>query len=86
MEGSAIAPIVGVGVLAIGLIATWVRNGRSQAKRDGILEERMKSINKRLDDENTGLGAIKKSVEEQAVHCAGITSSFEERIKNLEGD
>ena len=85
MVVSEIAPLVGVGVVAVGLIATWIRNGRSQARRDGILEERINSINKSLDDENTGLGAIKKSVEKQAVHCAGITSSFEERIKNLEG-
>jgi len=78
--------VVGVVILAISLIATWVRNGRSQSKRDGIIEERIKGINKRLDDENTGLGAIKTSVEKQAVHCAKMTSSFIERIKNLEGD
>lgn len=78
--------VVGVVFLAISLIATWVRNGRSQSKRDGVIEERIKGINKTLDDENTGLGAIKKSVEKQEVHCAKITSSFGERLKTLEED
>jgi len=78
--------VVGVVVIGIGLIVTWVRNGRSQSKRNGVIEERISGINKRLEDENTGLGAIKKSVDKQEVHCAKITSSFSERIKNLEGD
>ena len=76
--------VVGVVFLAIGLVATWVRNGRSQAKRDGVLEERIKGIDKRLEDPNTGLGSIKTELEKQARHCAKMTSSFIERIKNLE--
>ena len=46
--------------------------------------EQIKGINGKLDDPNTGLGAIKKSVDEQKVHCAGVVSGFRERIKNLE--
>ena len=76
----------GISIVAIGLLITWVRNGRSQAKRDGILEERINGIQSRLDDEHTGLGSIKKSVEKQEVHCAKITSSFAEKIKHLEED
>lgn len=83
--GEIIALVVAIVALA-GLAGTWLQNGRTQAKRDGIMEERIEGINKRLDDENTGLGAIKKSVEKQAIHCAKMTSSFIERIKNLEGD
>jgi len=86
MAAEEIFSIAGVIVLALGLVATWVRNGRSQSKRDGIIEERINGINKRLDDENTGLGAIKKAVEKQEVHCAKMTSSFAERIKSLEGN
>ena len=86
MSTGEILSMAGVVIVAIGLAMTWVRNGRSQAKRDGVLEERINGINKRLEDENTGLGAIKKSVDSQEVHCAKITSSFAERIKNLEGD
>ncbi|MBA7541069.1 hypothetical protein ES705_33376 [subsurface metagenome] len=79
-----ILSIAGFCIVAVGLIATWVRNGRNQSKRDGILEERINNLSKKLDDENTGLGAIKKCVDKQAIHCAGITGSFEERIKGLE--
>ena len=86
MSVGEIFPVVGVIIVAVGLIITWVRNGKSQSKRDGVLEERINGINKRLEDENTGLGAIKTAVENQKVHCAKITSSFAEKIKNLEGD
>jgi len=86
MTGGEIIALVGVAIVALGLGMTWVRNGRSQAKRDGVMEERIKGIKTKLEDPNTGLGAIKKSVEKQAVHCAKMTSSFEERIKDLERD
>ena len=76
--------VIGVVFLAIGLVATWVRNGRSQAKRDGVMEERIKGINKKLEDPNTGLGAIKKSVEHVKVNCAKVTAAFGEKLKNLE--
>jgi len=78
--------VIGVVVIGIGLIVTWVRNGRSQSKRDGVLEQRIKGVEDKLADDNTGLGAIKKSIDDQRVHCAGVTSSFKERIKNLEED
>jgi len=81
-----IIPLVGVVIIAIGLAVTWVRNGRTQARRDGVIEERINSIKTKLEDPNTGLGAIKTSVEDQRVHCANITGSFKERIKDLEGD
>lgn len=86
MTASEVFPLVGVIIVAVGLVATWIQNGRNQAKRDGILEERINGIQSRLDDENTGLGSIKKSVEEQNVHCAKMTTSFDERIKGLEKD
>lgn len=86
MSFGEIFSVVGVIIVGVGLIITWVRNGRSQSKRDGVLEERIKNINKKLEDEHTGLGAIKESVDKQEVHCAKITSSFAERIKSLEED
>ncbi len=84
MAAGEVFPVVGVIVLAIGLALTWIRNGRGQAKRDGIIEEKITGINKRLDDPDSGLGAIKKSVDKQSFRCAGVTSGFEERIKTLE--
>ncbi len=83
--GEIIALVVAI-MAIVGLGGTWVRNGKSQAKRDGIMEEKVNGINKRLEDPNTGLGSIKRSVDKQALHCAKMTSSFIERFKNLEGD
>lgn len=85
MSAGEIIALVGLGVVAFSLGMTWIRNGRSQAKRDGVMEERIKGINKKLEDPKTGLGAIKESVENIKVHCAEVTSSFAEKIKNLEG-
>lgn len=78
--------VVGVIVVGAGLMVTWNRNGKSQSKRDGVLEERIFNLSKKLEDENTGLGAIKTAVENQRVNCAQITSSFKEKFKNLEGE
>ena len=86
MTPGEIFPVAGVIIVAIGLAVTWIRNGRSQSKRDGALEQRMKGVEDKLDDDNNGLSAIKKSVDDQRVHCAGITSSFAEKIKHLEED
>ena len=84
MSAESIASIVGVSVIGIGLIATWVRNGRSQAKGRGVLETEIRNVKDKLDDEYTGLGAIKTAVDEQRLNCAEISSGFRERIKNLE--
>jgi len=86
MTAGEIFPVVGTIIVGIGLIVTWVRNGRSQSKRDGVLEEKINGIQSRLNDEHSGLGAIKNAVESQEVQCAKITSSFKEKFKNLEGD
>ncbi|KKM84017.1 hypothetical protein LCGC14_1303420 [marine sediment metagenome] len=86
MSPGEILALAGVAIIALGLGMTWIRNGRSQAKRDGVMEERIKGINKQLEDPSTGLGAIKESVDNMKVHCAEVTSSFKERLKNLEED
>ena len=84
MTAGEMASIIGVIIIGLGLIGTWVRNGRSQGKQLGSLDTRMENLDKKLDDPNTGLGAIKNSVDNQAINCARITSSYSERIKTLE--
>jgi len=76
---------VGVVVIGLGLVATWLRNSRSQAGYIGKLEAKVEGIMGRLDDEHTGLGAIKAGVDKQVTHCARVSSGFAERIKDLEG-
>lgn len=85
MSVAEVVSIVGVCVVGVGLVCTWIRNSRGQAGYLGSLGTKIEGVEKRLDDENTGLGAIKKGVDKQAVHCAKISSGFEERIKDLEG-
>lgn len=85
-----IASVIGVLIIGLGLIATWVRNGKSQTKDRASMEQKFTSeigyIKEKLDDENTGLGAIKNGIDEQKVHCASITGDYGARIKNLEGE
>jgi len=85
MSVAEVVSIVGVCVVGVGLVCTWVRNGRGQSRHQGALEADVIHIKDKIDDEHTGLGAIKQSVDNQAVHCAKISSGFEERIKNLGG-
>lgn len=84
MDGLVMAQWVATAIIAIGLGATWYRNGRNQAKQWGSLETEVKNIKESLDDENTGLGAIKKSVDEQKLHCTKISTNFKSRIERLE--
>jgi len=55
------------GVAILGLFATWIKNGKSQAKHMSEMEtrqgEQTKTIFNKLDDLHTGLGAIKESVD-----------------------
>ncbi|GAH55622.1 unnamed protein product [marine sediment metagenome] len=88
MTGGEIGSFIGIGILGVSLILTAVRNGKTQTKYMASMEtrqnEQIKGINGKLDDSNTGLGAIKKSVDEQRVHCAGVVGDFGARIENLE--
>jgi len=89
MHSGEIAQWVMTIAVALGLIVTWVRNGRNQGAKWGSLETEMKTemknIKDKLDDENTGLGAIKKGVDDQKLHCAKISTELKTRVNALEG-
>lgn len=84
MSVAEIIALVGLGLVGLGLLATWRRNGRNEAEYLGGLKVEISNIKAKLDDKDTGLSAIKNGVNEQKVHCAEITSGFAERIKTLE--
>ena len=88
MSASDFAALIGVGIVALGLLLTWIRNSKSQTKHisemEGRTSEQILTIFNKLDDPNTGLGAISKSVEDQKVHCAGVVGRFDERLNHLE--
>ena len=66
----------------------YIRNGRSASKSmsDAVqaLRTGQDNINKTLQDEHSGLGAIKASVDQHLRHCAEVVGRFDERIKNNE--
>lgn len=80
----AIAQWIATGIIAIGLIATWVHNSRSKSERWGGMENEIKNIKEKLDNPSDGLGAIKKAIDDQRTRCASMTTEFSHRIKTLE--
>jgi len=44
----------------------------------------MENVEKQLSDENHGLGAIKKSIDEQKLHCAEVSTALITRLNNVE--
>lgn len=90
MDGGAVAQWVGTGLVAAGLAATWIKNGKSQAKSDTVLKTELKAsikgIQDKLDDPNDGLGAIKREINGMKEHCAAVTSGCAERFKHVEDD
>ena len=66
-----------VGFIVLSQIGMWIRNSAS-------VKTEIKNIYKKLDDEYTGLGAIKQSVDEQKIHCAEVSTPLVARVKGLE--
>ena len=88
MDGAVVALWITTSVTAAGLVYTVVNNGRSRTKKDTELKAELKtdikSLKEKLDDPNDGLGAIRREVTGVKLHCAGVTSGFEERLTGLE--
>ena len=70
---------------ALGVIYAIARNGTRGKKQDEQLKTELKSelgtIKEKLDDPDTGLTAIKKSVDEQKVHCAKVSTGIAVQVK-----
>lgn len=81
-----IATIVSLIAIAGGLSLTWIRNGRSQAKRDQKLEDKTDAVLRRLNDEDTGLSAINEKVGAFRLHCAEVSTALTGRITTAERD
>ena len=84
MTPGELANLAGVILIAIGLIATWSRNGRSTAEKYGALTEQVKQANTKLDGHGEKLDDIQTCVSEQRVNCATISTSLKERLESLE--
>ena len=81
-----IIAIIGVVGVGIGLIATWVKNGRSQAKEFGALQQNLKGVNDKLEHPTNGLPALNEKMGNFQTTCALTRSGFAEKIKGAEDD
>jgi len=74
----------------IGLIGTWIKNGRQETRERIKLEATLKAEIKDVQDDikhpEYGLSAIKKKVEEQVLYCARTSTSLQERVSSLENN
>ena len=73
------------GASAIGVVYAIIRNGSRNRKQDYILKTELKAelnhIQEKLDDPNSGLGAIKKSADGMRLHCAEVSTRIESQVK-----
>ena len=69
---------------AIGVIYAIVRNGSRGRKQDEQLKTELKmeiaTIKQKLDDPDTGLGIIKRCVDEQKLHCVAVSTRIEGQV------
>jgi len=83
-----IVAIVLASITSIGLIGTWVKNGKQNLKENAMLEANLKAEIKNIQDDikhpEYGLSAIKKKVDEQVLYCARTSSSLKEKVTFLE--
>ena len=97
MTGFEIAALVMSGVAILGLMGTWIKNGKSQvrrdkeaavkqAERDQKLASNQISIIKTLDDDESGLSAINKRMRSFELNCKGISTGLSTRVKMAEDD
>lgn len=84
MSIAEIIALAGVGVCAVGIVYSMIKNGRAQATRDGGIKAELVGVKEKLDHPQDGLSAIRRAQGDMQIHCAKITSSFSERIFSLE--
>lgn len=83
MSVGEIVSLVGVIAVGIGLGITWIRNGKSQARREGEYAQTVKQINEKLDEVCKETKETQDSVGSMKEHCASTTSTFQQQITTL---
>ena len=84
MSVAEIVAVVMAILVGIGLILTWIRNGRSESEQLGGLKTDVKNIQNSLDSPECGLGALSNKIAEFKTHCAKVSTSLSERVKSHE--
>ena len=87
MEASLIIAVAAVGgnvLIAAGLVATWSRNGRSQASKYGSLETVVRNTGEKVDDLTATVKGLDCKVDKFQNHCADISGRMDERLLTTE--
>jgi len=79
-----IAQWAAVILLSGGLAATWWKNGKGEAKRQGVIEEKIGHLEVSISKSSSKSDTILESLHGMKEHCAGVTAGFTARIDTLE--
>jgi len=87
-----VAAVIMAAVACLGIIITWIANGRQKGLEMGemvgkvdTLQGTINEVKEGITNVETGLPAIKKEISAMQINCAGTTAGFAARIKSLEG-
>ena len=90
MDGATVAQWGATVVIAIGLCYTIFLNkekhSSNETRKSTKLEGQINNIEKQINHEDYGLSNIKRSVDEQRLNCARISTSYSEKIDAAEND
>lgn len=84
MDIAEIISLAGLLVVAVGLGATWRKNGKSQAQKYGQLEKKVDNVSDKIDSLTNKVFRMDDNVNTMKEHCASVTSGYHERLKTLE--
>ncbi len=77
---------VGVIIVSVGLIATWVRNGKSNAKTYGRFEKKVEDLCDKVDGLEDKMDKVVTDTTTMKIHCAEVSSTYGQKIKNIESE
>ncbi len=86
IDAGAIAQGAGTAFIAIGLVATWVRNGRSQGIKYGAIQNELKNNGAKADALTTTVQRMDAKLDKFQLHCADTSGRIDERLHATERD
>jgi len=88
MSTADIIQLIGLVVVALGLIFTWLRSGHKSGvvfgEHTGIVDTKIKEIAKDVGEIKSSIANVETSINEQKVHCAKVSTALSEKVRHLE--